>query len=143
MPSGAEVDLYNTHLEAGSSEYSAQIRAQQLELLALAIEARPKTRALIVGGDFNIGFNRVGDRETLMAFRRRLELLDSGAGPELPFWRERDHLLHRDGTATVIHVEQVGEALEFVDRDRALSDHPAIYARFRITPRTDAERDDP
>jgi hypothetical protein len=142
-PDGAEVDLYNTHLEAGSSDHAAKIRGQQLELLARAIEARPKTRAVIVGGDFNIGFNRVGDRDTLMEFRRRLELQDSGAGPELPYWRERDHILHRDGTATALRVEQVGEALEFVDRDRALSDHPALYARFRITPRTGAERDDP
>jgi len=142
-PSGAEVDLYNTHLEAGSSEHAAQIRAQQLDILARAIEARPKTRAAIVAGDFNIGFNRVSDRETLMAFRRRLELQDSGAGPELPYWRERDFILHRDGTATALRVEQVGEAQEFVDGDRALSDHAAIYARFRVVARTSAERDDP
>jgi hypothetical protein len=142
-PSGAEVDLYNTHLEAGSNEYATQIRGQQLELLALAIEARPKTRAVIVGGDFNIGFKRVSDRDRLMEFGRRLGLQDSGARPELPYWRERDHILHRDGTATALRVEQVGEALEFVDGDRALSDHAALYARFRVTPRMGAERDDP
>ncbi len=142
-PSGAEVDLYNTHLEAGSSDHAAQIRGQQLDILARAIEARPKTRAVIIGADLNAAFNRVGDRDTLMEFRRRLELQDSGAGPELSYWRERDSILHRDGTATVLRGEQAGEALEFVDRDRALSDHPAIYARFRITLRTDAERDDP
>jgi hypothetical protein len=61
----------------------------------------------------------------------------------LSYWRERDYILHRDGTATALRVEQSGEALEFVERGRALSDHPAIYARFRITPRTGAERDDP
>ena len=72
-----------------------------------------------------------------------MELQDSGAGPELSYWRERDYILHRDGTETALRVEQAGEALEFVDRDRALSDHPAIYARFRITLRTSAERDDP
>jgi len=142
-PSGAEVDLYNTHLEAGSNEYATQIRGQQLELLASAIEARPKTRAVIVGADFNIGFKRVSDRERLVEFRRRLELQDSGARPELPYWRERDKILHRDGTATALRVEQVGEAMEFVDGDRALSDHAALYARFRVTPRTGAERDDP
>jgi len=138
-PSGAEIDLYNTHLEAGSSDHAARIRGQQLDILARAIEARPRTRAVIVGGDFNIGFNRVGDRDTLMEFRRRLELQDSGAGPELPYWRERDFILYRDGTATALRVEQVGEALEFVDRDRALSDHPALYARFRVTRPTSVE----
>jgi hypothetical protein len=142
-PEGAEVDLYNTHLEAGASDYATQIRGQQLALLASAIEARPKSRAVIICGDFNTSFNRPGDRDTLLGFRRRLELQDSGAGPELSYWRERDYIFHRDGTATALQVEQVGEALEFVDRDRALSDHPAIYARFRITPRVIAERSDP
>ena len=142
-PEGAEVDLYNTHLEAGASNYAVEIRQQQLDMLARAIEARPKTRAVIIAGDFNTAFNRPGDRDTLVGFRRRLELQDSGAGPELSYWRERDYILHRDGTATALRVEQVGEALEFVDGDRALSDHPALYARFRITPRTGAERSDP
>jgi hypothetical protein len=142
-PEGAEVDLYNTHLEAGASDFATQIRGQQLALLSRAIEARPKTRAVIIAGDFNTAFNRPGDRDTLVGFRRRLELQDSGAGPELSYWRERDYILHRDGTETALRVEQAGEALEFVDRDRALSDHPAIYARFRITLLTGTERDDP
>jgi len=138
-PEGAEVDLYNTHLEAGSSQYAAQIRGQQLDILARAIEARPKMRAVIIGADFNAAFNRVGDREHFMRFRSRLKLRDSGAGPELSYWRERDYILYRSGTATVLHVEQAGEGLEFVERDRALSDHPAIYARFRVKLRTSAE----
>jgi hypothetical protein len=130
---GAEVDLYNTHLESGSSDHAARIREQQLEILARAIEARPKTRAVIVGGDFNIGFNRVGDRNALIEFRRRLELQDSGAASEQPHWRERDYIFYRSGTAVALRVEQAGESLEFGEGDRALSDHPAIYARFRVT----------
>lgn len=140
---GAEIDLYNTHLEAGASDYAVEIRKEQLEILARAIEARPQSRALIIGADFNAAFNRVGDRETLMNFRSRLGLLDSGAGPELGYWRERDYILHRDGTQTDLGVVEAGEALEFVERDRALSDHPAIYARFRITPRPDTGRGEP
>jgi endonuclease/exonuclease/phosphatase family metal-dependent hydrolase len=136
---GAEIDLYNTHLEAGPSERSVEIRGQQLDTLARAIEARPKTRAVIVAGDFNSAFNRVGDREKIVEFRRRLELHDSGAGPELPYWRERDYILYRDGTDTALHAAQAGEAQEFVERDRALSDHPALYARFRVTPLTNTE----
>jgi endonuclease/exonuclease/phosphatase family metal-dependent hydrolase len=138
-PEGLEVDLYNTHLEAGPTERSVEIRGRQLDILARAIEARPKTRAVIVAGDFNSAFNRVGDREKIVEFRRRLELQDSGAGPELPYWRERDYILHRDGTDAALRVEQAGEAQEFVERDRALSDHPALYARFRITPPTSVE----
>ena len=94
---------------------------------------------MIVGADFNSAFNRVGDRDNIMRFRHRLELRDSGAGPELGNWRERDYILYRNGTATALHVEQAGEGLEFVERDRALSDHPAIYARFRVTLRSSTE----
>jgi hypothetical protein len=140
-PEGAEIDLYNTHLEAGSSHHAAEIRGKQLEILARAIEARPKMRAVIIGADLNAAFNRKGDRDHLMRFRRRLELRDSGAGPELSHWRERDYILYRSGTATALHVEQAGEALEFVERDRALSDHPAVFARFRVTLQTDTEID--
>jgi hypothetical protein len=31
-------------------------------------------------------------------------------------------------------VESAGEALEFVNDGRALSDHPAVFARFRVGP---------
>jgi len=142
-PEGAEVDLYNTHLEAGGSHCAAQIRGEQLDILARAIEARPKIRAVIIGADFNAAFNRLGDREHFKRFRRRLELRNSGAGPELSHWRERDYILYRSGTATALHVEQAGEGLEFGERDRALSNHPAIYARFRVTLRTSAEEQQP
>ncbi|HXV36650.1 MAG TPA: endonuclease/exonuclease/phosphatase family protein [Myxococcota bacterium] len=137
---GAELDLYNTHLESGTSERSARIRREQLELLARAIEARPAARALIVAGDFNVEFNRSSDRETILNFRRRLQLGDTGAGPELPYWRERDYILFRAGRETQLRVERAGEAREFVDRDRALSDHPALFAEFRAERATRVDR---
>lgn len=129
---GAEIDIYNTHLEASPEKASVEMRDQQLQLLAQAIKASGSERAVIVGGDFNIGYNRPGDRECLMRFRNQVQLRDSGAGPELPFWRERDHVLYRDGTGTKLAVEAAGEAQEFVNQHRALSDHPAIYARFVV-----------
>jgi len=136
MPNGSEIDLYNTHLEAGGNARAVKIRKKQLDVLARAIEARPRTRALIVAGDFNSSLKRPRDRETLLAFRHRLDLRDTGARPELRSWRALDYILYREGTATALRVEQAGEAGEFVDRDRALSDHPALYARFQITPLT-------
>ena len=63
------------------------MRRLQLEILAEAIEEKSSRRAVIVLGDFNSSFARRGDREGIMGFRNRLGLLDSGAGPELPFWR--------------------------------------------------------
>jgi len=131
LPNGAEIDFYTTHLESGPEPASIQVRAEQLATLAEAIEARPSDRAVVVAGDFNSDFARIGDRENLMAFRARVGLADSGAGPELPYWRERNFILYRDGTRTSLTVEEAGEASEFVREGRALSDHAALYARFR------------
>jgi endonuclease/exonuclease/phosphatase (EEP) superfamily protein YafD len=108
------------------------MRRRQLDILASALETLSAAGAIIVAVDFNSAFNRPGDRETILEFRRPLNLQDSGAGPEIPFWRERDYILYRNGGATTLAVKRMGEATEFVNEDVALSDHPALYARFRI-----------
>lgn len=131
LPNAAEVDVYNTHLEAGPSESSVAARRSQLEELAAGIERLSMDRAVVVAGDFNVAFIRPGDREMMSIFRERLGLGDSGAGPELPFWRERDFVLYRSGAQTRLVVEEAGEATEFVGRQRALSDHAALRVRFR------------
>jgi hypothetical protein len=96
-PAGAVIDVYNTHLEAGPSPESIETRRLQLEMIAEGIERKSTRRAVIVLGDFNSAFARPGDREVIMGFRRGLGLLDAGAGPELPIWRERDFILYRNG----------------------------------------------
>jgi hypothetical protein len=127
------VDVYNTHLDAGRGQQSVRTRRRQLRLLASAIERESGDRAIIVGGDFNLVFDRPGDGEVMTEFRERLNLRDSGAGPELSRWRQHDYILYRSGVNAQISVEQAGEALEFVDGDHALSDHPAVYGRFRVS----------
>lgn len=140
-PDGAVVDVYTTHLDAGRG--SVKARRRQLRMLASAIEAQSGGRAVIVGGDFNLASDRPGDGEVMVEFRERLNLRDSGAGPELPFWRNRDYILYRSGTQAHVRVEQAGEALEFVEEGRALSDHPAVYARFRVGATQPTATDDP
>jgi hypothetical protein len=135
-PNGAEIDVYNTHLEAGPSATSIAVRRSQLDILADAIETDSADRPVIVAGDFNASFGRPGDRETLMGFRDRLGLRDSGAGPELPNWLERDYILYSHSEDYALVIEEHGEASEFVSRNRALSDHPALYIRFRAKPIT-------
>jgi endonuclease/exonuclease/phosphatase family metal-dependent hydrolase len=132
LPNGAEVDVYNTHLEAGDGRRSQAVRKRQLDDLARHIEDLSPDRAVIAAGDFNCAFSRPGDGDLLMAFRNRVGLQDSGAGPEIPFWRERDYVLYRDGAGVRLIVGEAGEATEFVNDGRALSDHPAIFARFEV-----------
>lgn len=131
LPNDAEVDLYNTHLDAGAGEPSRRVRGEQLEVLAARIEALSPDRALIIAGDLNSAAARPGDWDLIMRFRDRLRLHDSGAGPELPCWRERDYILYRSGGGVTLAVDDAGEAVEFVSGDRALSDHAALFAGFR------------
>jgi endonuclease/exonuclease/phosphatase family metal-dependent hydrolase len=130
-PAGAEIDVYNTHLEAGGTEASGRARRNQLDELATAIEKYSERRAVIVSGDYNIGWVRPQDRDMVSAFRSRLGLADTGAGPETPFWRERDFILYRGGATTSLTSIRGGEATEYVSEGMALSDHPALYAEFR------------
>jgi len=132
-PEGPTVDVYSTHLDAGRGKKAVQTRRRQLRILADAIERQSADRAVIVGGDFNLVFDRPGDPEVMAEFRERLNLRDSGAGPELPRWRQHDYILYRSGGQVHMTVAEAGEALEFVSGDHALSDHPAVYSRFLIS----------
>ncbi|MEO8326339.1 MAG: endonuclease/exonuclease/phosphatase family protein [Nitrospirota bacterium] len=134
LPNTAELDVYHTHLDAGSFVGSIAARGKQLDTFAEAVEKLSPTQAVIIGGDFNASFSRPEDRELLLKFRQRLGLTDSGAAPQLPWWRERDYILFRNGPHTQLNVVEAGEALEFVVQSRALSDHPALFARFNVTP---------
>jgi hypothetical protein len=139
LDGGAAVDVYNTHLDAGSDKRSQAARRTQLAELAADIETHSRDRAVIVAGDLNCAYGRAGDWDLLMDFRARVGLADSGAGPVLPRWRERDHILYRSGRTAALAVTSAGEAVEFVNGDRALSDHPAVFARFRaVAPKPEA-----
>lgn len=130
---GEPVDVYNTHLEAGRGEGDREARRLQLEELALAIEIESHRRPVIVGGDFNLALERAGDAALLVRFRERLRLRDSGAHREdRGRWPNRiDHIFFRSGEMLRLAVRAAGEAREFVEGGLPLSDHPAVFARFR------------
>jgi endonuclease/exonuclease/phosphatase family metal-dependent hydrolase len=135
-PNGAEVDFYNTHIEAGYNSRSRRSRQRNFESLAHGVEKYSNGRAVVIGGDFNVDYSFPSDRDLIGQLRAQLGLSDSGAGPQLGVWRHRDFLLFRSGNSARISVQNAGEAHEFVSGARALSDHPALYARFELQPAT-------
>jgi endonuclease/exonuclease/phosphatase family metal-dependent hydrolase len=135
-PNGVEVDIYNTHIEAGSGRRSLNSRRRNFDTLAQGVEKFSSGRAVVIAGDFNVDYSDPGDREILTEFRSRLGLMDSSAGPKLAVWRERDFILSRSGNGATITIEDAGEATEFVSGNRALSDHPALYVRLRLSARS-------
>ena len=110
-------------------------RRRNFDTLAQAIERISGDGAVVVAGDFNVQYSKPHDRDAVTEFRKRLGLSDSGAGPELGVWNENDYILVRSGRGATISVEAAGEAKEFVNGRRALSDHPALFARLRVVPR--------
>jgi endonuclease/exonuclease/phosphatase family metal-dependent hydrolase len=140
---GIDVDVYNTHLDAGQDEGSRKARLAQLLELACTIDAGGGERPLIVAGDLNLSYAFAGDREAIEIFREHLGLADSGAGPEHPHWRERDYILYRDGAAARLESARSGEDGDFVRDGYALSDHPALFAEFRVVPDASGRRETP
>lgn len=131
-PEGGTIDVYSTHLDAGRSRHAVKARRRQLEILADAIDKNSGDRAVILAGDLNLASDEPRDHRLLLDLRKRLDLHDSGAKPQMPFWSIRDHILYRSGSGVQLSVSDAGEAFEFITASGALSDHPAVYARFRV-----------
>lgn len=131
---GAEVDVYDTHLDA--DERDQPTRDRQLAILASEIRRLSGDRALIVGGDFNIERTDDAQHRSLVAFASDLGLTDSGAIPSKS-WPERiDYIFFRGSSAVSIDLVRAGHDAAFRFGDAEASDHPAMYAILRITGRT-------
>ena len=130
---GKAVDFYNVHLDAGSSPEDRAARAAQLAALRARIGELTGERALVIGGDFNLHRERAADAAALRSFREDLRLLDSGAatGPDED-WSRVDYLLYRSGPDVTLVPLAAGPAPEFQADGVPLSDHPALFARFRL-----------
>ncbi len=136
LPNGALVDFVNTHLDAGRDEPDRDARRAQLELLAERLRGSSASLALVVGGDLNLRFDDPSDRALLDRFAAALGLADSEAKPAPGSgWERIDYLLYRSGSDVSLEVLAAGMAPEFVRDGAPLSDHPALWARLRVSVR--------
>jgi endonuclease/exonuclease/phosphatase family metal-dependent hydrolase len=135
LDGGEKIDVYNLHLDAGQSEEDRAARRAQLERLRIRIAELSFDGALIIGGDFNLRASNADDASLLENFRSELRLLDSGARrlDDGPFEAQIDYLLYRDGGQTKLELVEAGPATEFETEGVPLSDHPALFAHFRVT----------
>ena len=131
LPNGAEIDVWNTHLEAGGGEPDHAIRREQMEVLAGAIESHSDGRAVVVGGDFNLDWNDDRDRELLEDWLARLGLERAAMTPAGTWGSRLDYLFYRAGPAVELVRTNGGMLCDFIGpRGEPLSDHPAIFATF-------------
>ena len=128
-----ELDVVQTHLDAGRSAEDRQVRARQLDQLRARLIGFSAGRALIVAGDLNLRRDDPADRALLAEFVDWLSLHDTGARGAGD-WRGLDYILYRGGEELGLEVLEAGEAPEFVHGGEPLSDHPALFTRFRLAP---------
>jgi endonuclease/exonuclease/phosphatase family metal-dependent hydrolase len=135
LPGDLEVHVVNTHLDAGRAPEDRAARRAQLERLRSHLEGTAQGAALVLGGDLNLDAADPEDAALRDEFARALGLVDTGAayGPGGP-WKRLDYLYRRDGVAVLLQVLDAGEAREFSDGGRPLSDHPALFVRLRARP---------
>jgi endonuclease/exonuclease/phosphatase family metal-dependent hydrolase len=130
LPGGAELDFVNTHLDAGHGAEDREARRRQLELLRRSIEEQVAGGPLILGGDLNLEAGDPKDAALRDAFAVALGLTDSGARGG-GGWPTLDYIFYRSGGGLELEVVEAGVDASFVHEGAPLSDHPAIFARFR------------
>jgi endonuclease/exonuclease/phosphatase family metal-dependent hydrolase len=133
---GYDVHFVNTHLDAGGSPEDRAARRAELAQLRAYLESAAAGGALVLGGDLNLDAANAEDAALRDEFAAALGLADTGAAPRPDEgWERLDYLYRRDGAEVALDVIEAGEAREFVDEaGTPLSDHPALFARFRARP---------
>jgi endonuclease/exonuclease/phosphatase (EEP) superfamily protein YafD len=134
---GAEVDVYNTHLDAANFRWDRSTRKSQFEELTRAVEAHSRGRAVIVAGDFNA---RRGEKG-VERMRHALHLEEDSACANSPGDRadKLDRLFFRSGDDVRLACLRAGEDPGFTYRregeseDRPLSDHEPLAATFAVS----------
>jgi endonuclease/exonuclease/phosphatase (EEP) superfamily protein YafD len=127
---GEELDLYNTHHEAGGGDADNAAREAQVQEVIDSIADRSEGRAVLFMGDTNL---RWSDPEDVAGLQLYAEagLLDACDLVDCPETDHIDRFLMRDSDTLTITATRWWRDKRFVDADADdLSDHPAIAATF-------------
>ena len=128
---GAEVDVLNTHMEAGGAEEDEAAREGHVEQIARALESWSQGRALVVMGDTNLHPGRPTDQLLIDRLVSEADLEDSCRATGCTETSHIDRIFFRSGDDVLLSPTSWSREESFVDSDgEDLSDHPAISASF-------------
>lgn len=128
---GVKIDIYNMHLDAGSTQADLEARRSQIQQLLNTINSRSAGRAIIVAGDINLNIEyRPHDLPLFQTLLGEAELTDSchflSCANELV-----DRVLFRGNSSLNLQAGSWSIDSNFVDdRGIKLSDHFAVATRF-------------
>lgn len=128
---GVEVDVYNSHLDAGGNRADQAARAVQVRALTEAMQTASRGRAVVFLGDTNLK-PRGQDRETLRAWLAATGLRCACRASREACCARIDRILVRSGVGVELTVDSWGVEPGFTDAAGApLSDHAPIGAVLR------------
>ncbi len=142
LASGAVVDLYDLHGEAGGTATDQQLQADDYAQLAAFVNEHSKGHAVILGGDTNLHTDNVhpdgsngADTKIWNDFIAATGLTDSCAATSCPDTGRIDKIAYRSGGGVELTaLTHAFLADRFVDASGdALSDHDPLEVRFRWT----------
>ncbi len=128
---GVEVDLWNSHFEAGGGPDDVAARLSNTQEIRAAMEAESAGRAIIFTGDTNLHPWR--DAEDVEPWETFVGagLTDSCDAVDCAEPEHIDRVLFRSGDDVTLTATSWAREQAFVDEDgEDLSDHPAISATF-------------
>lgn len=131
LASGVEMDIYNTHLEAGGGPEDHVVRTQHIEELLDVMTTYSAGRAIIFLGDTNLHEDDSDDVVLLNRLKSTVELMDACDDLMCPEPGRIDRVMYRSGNGVILSVSQWQVESSFVDPDETpLSDHDAISTRI-------------
>jgi endonuclease/exonuclease/phosphatase family metal-dependent hydrolase len=125
---GVEVDVWNTHMDAGNRDADREARADQVRQALDALRARSAGRAVLFLGDTNL--NARGDAASIARLLEGAGLRCACAAARLERCCGRiDRILLRSGAGVELTPVEWSVSQEFVDaQGRQLSDHAPVVA---------------
>ena len=136
---GLTLDVYNLHMDAGSSAGDQEARDKQIDQLTQAVKQRTTQGPYLVIGDFNMKIKT--PRETgntdeayLKKLTDGLQLTDACEAVKCPEDHHIDRVFFHASGAWRIDALSWAREPQFVDAEgKDLSDHPAIKVMLRLT----------
>ena len=133
---GVEVDLYNTHLDAGGGAADDAAREIQVDQLIASITTRSAGRAIVFSGDTNLDEDDPDEGPLLARFLSEAGLSDSCDAVSCAEPGHIDRVLFRESSSVGLTVVAwTNEPAFFDSGGTPLSDHPALSVRFAWTRR--------
>lgn len=127
LAEGVELDVYNVHLDAGSSSADQLAREAQVDQLIEAIAHRSAGRPILLAGDTNLR----SIRDLLKRLQQATELVDACEALRCPDQRRIDRVLYRSSPALTLSPRKWSVDRRFVDaKGQPLSDHLAVAVEF-------------